>query len=860
MKLFLSPTPTIDPSQKSITGVERVIIEQRRYLIDYLEFTDSPLDADVLAAHVVPFADTLPDILHCHGLYPSGEFPLPAWMWRSNRNIIDTIRKVKRITVPSPWIAEIFVRDMGFAPIIVPHGIRLEEWPEPSTAREMDVIFNKNRVDAVCTPEPMQQLAVLCPDMKFISTFGVPSSKNLDIVGLQPYDRMQEILYKSGIYFAPTKETYGIGILEAMAAGMVTLAWNWGNAPELIVHKKTGYLAKPGDYEDTVKGLRYCIDNFDKLSKAARQEALKHDWKDIIPKYVEVYESALEKHQGPQVSVIIPCYNYADFVADAIRSVKSQTFLDWECLVVDDGSEDDSLVEINKAVNNNPKFKVLVQSNRGVASARNRGAMEAKGEFLCFLDADDTLKERFMETLLPPLLEDRSIGISFGSLELHTPRGPVAGSWPNGFNFDAQLKKQNQVPSCNLLRRDAFFRAGGYKNHFTLGEDAELWTNIGLAGFSAIHTTQTPVMIYRVHENSITNKARKEKVKEPNWLDFIPAANGGPQPFASIATPEHYSHPVFSYDQPLVSIIIPVGDGHEAILENAIESVKAQTDGRWELIVVDDTKFGKIKNCGILPYSVRYPLINWKRKRKYGNVSAARNLGANSAKGRFLLFLDADDELDKHFLRQTLKVAAVRPKSIIYTDWISLPEGKVHHAEEWNFERLKNQALFVVTFLHPKEAFDEVGGFNEEIPVWEDWDYTVQLAHKGYHGIRVPEPLFSYHYESGKRREECLDNAEELMKGFRQRYLTLEALPPKELGLVILSEDPLIKKSIKKDEAMATKALIKYTGDNMGARTFRTPLGNRYRFDGRSQRQSWVPIKDVHFFERMLDFQVVETQ
>jgi len=298
MKLFLSPTPTIDPSQKSITGVERVIIEQRRYLTDYLDFTDSPLDADVLAAHVVPFADTLPDILHCHGLYPSGEFPLPAWMWRSNRNIIDTLRKVKRVTVPSRWIAEIFMRDMGFSPEIVPHGLTLSEWQEPSADRTMTVVFNKNRVDAVCTPEPVQQLAALCPDIKFLSTFGSPA-KNLDIIGLQPYDKMKEILYKNGIYFAPTKETFGIGLLEGLASGMPVLAWNWGNAPELVAHKKTGYLAKPGDYEDTVKGLRYCIDNFDKLSQAARREALKHDWREIIPSYMEIYESALEKHQGP---------------------------------------------------------------------------------------------------------------------------------------------------------------------------------------------------------------------------------------------------------------------------------------------------------------------------------------------------------------------------------------------------------------------------------------------------------------------------------------------------------------------------------------------------------------------------------
>ena len=59
---------------------------------------------------------------------------------------------------------------------------------------------------------------------------------------------------------------------------------------------------------------------------------------------------------------------------------------------------------------------------------------------------------------------------------------------------------------------------------------------------------------------------------------------------------------------------------------------------------------------------------------------------------------------------------------------------------------------------------------------------------------------------------------------------------------------------------MPTKALVKYLGDNLGARTFKTPLGNRYRFDGRNRRESWIPIKDAHFFERMLDFQVVEMQ
>ena len=100
------------------------------------------------------------------------------------------------------------------------------------------------------------------------------------------------------------------------------------------------------------------------------------------------------------------------------------------------------------------------------------------------------------------------------------------------------------------------------------------------------------------------------------------------------------------------------------------------------------------------------------------------------------------------------------------------------------------------------------------------------------------------------------------MEVFREKYATLEALPPKESSLILLPGDSLLdrKKVKKEDMPMPTKALVKYSGDNLGARTFRTPLRNRYRFDGRNQREVWVPIEDVHFFEQMLDFKVIEMQ
>ena len=103
---------------------------------------------------------------------------------------------------------------------------------------------------------------------------------------------------------------------------------------------------------------------------------------------------------SPKVSIIMANYNYGRYIADALRSVQNQTLQDWECIVIDDGSLDDSVRIIEKFVRNDNRFRMICQKNRGIAMARNAGLDAARGEYIAFLDADDCYVENALETLL----------------------------------------------------------------------------------------------------------------------------------------------------------------------------------------------------------------------------------------------------------------------------------------------------------------------------------------------------------------------------------------------------------------------------------------------------------------------------
>jgi len=106
---------------------------------------------------------------------------------------------------------------------------------------------------------------------------------------------------------------------------------------------------------------------------------------------------------SPIVSILMPCYNQGEFLEEAVQSVLQQTYDLWECIIVNDGSTDNTDDVARQLAKKDERIKYFSQDNSGVCLARNLAASKAEGEFLLPLDADDFISDNYIEVLLNSL-------------------------------------------------------------------------------------------------------------------------------------------------------------------------------------------------------------------------------------------------------------------------------------------------------------------------------------------------------------------------------------------------------------------------------------------------------------------------
>ena len=191
-------------------------------------------------------------------------------------------------------------------------------------------------------------------------------------------------------------------------------------------------------------------------------------------------------------SVIIPLYNKAPYVAKAIGSVLAQTFTDYELVVVDDGSRDDSAEMAAKAMDGRPDCRLIRQENAGVSMARNNGVTASHGDYLCFLDADDWWEPTFLEEMSKLIEEFPDAGIYGTSYTIVNetrhktrvaPIGVEAGFEKGYINYCQVYAKTLAMPlwtGAVCIPRPVFDEMHGFPKGIKLGEDFLLWIHIAL--------------------------------------------------------------------------------------------------------------------------------------------------------------------------------------------------------------------------------------------------------------------------------------------------------------------------------------------------------------------------------------------
>lgn len=198
------------------------------------------------------------------------------------------------------------------------------------------------------------------------------------------------------------------------------------------------------------------------------------------------------------INIIVPAFNVARYLGDAIRSVIGQTHPDWTIVVVDDGSTDGTGRVARRFAD--PRMKVIRQDNAGVSAARNRGMAGCDGDAVLFLDADDWLAPDALAALARALAADPAAVAAVGGFaridlagRCQAPRPPMGGDLLRPLLHANRFLNGGHV----LARRSAVRRAGGFLHHLSFGEDWEFWVRLAMQGRFAALPNARPVLFAR---------------------------------------------------------------------------------------------------------------------------------------------------------------------------------------------------------------------------------------------------------------------------------------------------------------------------------------------------------------------------
>jgi glycosyltransferase involved in cell wall biosynthesis len=599
-RVFMRPTAE-HAATDTTNSIHQIVLKIAKHLPVFgWELTPNIDDCDLIANHAGQYDKQqgrrgTPIVAHNHGLYPTGDTgeKEPYW-FTANNSVIDDLRRADHITACGQWVADIITRNMRADVTVINWAIDADEWyPKPHDLYPQGyVLWNKTRADAVCDPAPVVTLAKAYPHIQFVTTFmqrNTPKPPNVQVIGRVAKDVMAEWVRGANVYLGTTKETFGIGTLEALASGVPILSWRHGATPDIVRHGYTGYLANTGDNADLIAGLAYCLDHRERMSplcvSEARQE--RYTWRDVARRIAAVYDKAIRSHEY-HAAIVIPTYNYARYLEQAVKSALSQTTnFTYKVVVVDDCSTDETQAVLKRLKKEHHELAFITMTeNSGVSEARNAGIRYIDAQYIACLDADDALiGTDWLQKHVDRLDADASLGIAYGGLRIMNEDGVFHGeglhAWPpRVFSWRDMVAGRDQVPTACVFRKRWWQAVGGYITEYKYAQDANLWLRMLAAGAQPAYVKDA-AFAYRLHSQSLTAPIRGRK--DDFWWDYGWGANAFPFAAPNMDGMQNV-YPVYSQDNPLIRVV-KHGGGDLSAFE--YDRLIAQTDTRWTVYNAD---------------------------------------------------------------------------------------------------------------------------------------------------------------------------------------------------------------------------------------------------------------------------------
>jgi glycosyltransferase involved in cell wall biosynthesis len=235
------------------------------------------------------------------------------------------------------------------------------------------------------------------------------------------------------------------------------------------------------------------------------------------------------------VSVIIPTFNYSHYLSETLNSVKNQSYKNLECIVIDDGSTDNTKEIFNTAAGDDNRFKYFYQQNRGISSARNSGLKHAIGDYIQFLDSDDLIEPDKIKSQVEIFEINTNFDIVYSNFKFFDDKnygnfraslkGDKSDNWMPKFSTSGKeivncLSKINfLVVNSPLIRKRTVDKIGFFNERMKGLEDRDFWMRCAISkSYFHYHEGQNDLALVRTHGDSLSTK---KKVMNNGYFLFL---------------------------------------------------------------------------------------------------------------------------------------------------------------------------------------------------------------------------------------------------------------------------------------------------------------------------------------------------
>ena len=440
------------------------------------------------------------------------------------------------------------------------------------------------------------------------------------------------------------------------------------------------------------------------------------------------------------ISIIVPIYNVEDYLRECLDSIQKQTYQNFECIMVNDGSTDNSK-QIAEEYLVDSRFRLINQSNQGLSAARNTGIkhLNVNSSFVSFVDSDDYIRSTFLEKMTAQIEED--VDIIEGLFE-HYHDGNIyyfPQSGPYKVVLETTVEKleylaleKNRNSSCGKLIRRKILH-GSFFPEGWIFEDLAVVPEFVTISNKWVKIQET-VYTYRIRENSIITSSFSEKdldifkifekfdcffkdesLNIKTWVEKLKLLHIN---YRSEKVPAQYIEKyqkekekilsqIEEYEKgDLISIIVPIYNV-ESYLRQCLDSITSQTYQNFECLLIND---GSPDNSADIcrEYVSKDSRFRYFEKGN-GGVSSARNLGIERSRGVYITFIDSDDWLESDYL-EVLYRALVDEKADIaistYKQFNMTDNCYYVHSYQRGYERKVFTNVELIDSLSSLEQYD----------------------------------------------------------------------------------------------------------------------------------------------------------